>query len=410
MHLMLAVTRQNMYATDEKRIAKYVGIPPDPAREEAWALLLIQIKVKVENLALNNEDQRDFLKDILPVARMRGTFVIRMGNSNVFAASGWKALKRGEWGPVLLSARRISAVPERRGVDHPNARYDFWALGSSTNSYSQLAIREREVIPPFVQVGVRGEPYWVDWTAVPAAAGNMFKIYTAIRLAKGATTNAYNWSPDDPKKLHDLNWKFYDAHPMTQLRIATPSADTLPGDPDGPKILNSAPICYVTLQDSRDIFFLQDNSGTAHLPIPTSMGNYNGVAVDPYCLWVYGKNNVACVTHASVVDFVHKRRAALNWLGPARHDRPFVPLSLSACGDGTVLLYEGQLMNGLYRIDFSTPIPDGGLTIKWELYSELRSADQVQKLAILGWPLIDASIQTLTEPAKDLVRPSFLLN
>jgi hypothetical protein len=210
MQLTLAVTQQNMYATDEKRIAEYVGFPPDPVKEKLWDLLLVQIQVKVGNLALNNKHQLGFLKEILPTARARGAFVITLGpsgGSKVFAASGWRALKRREWGPELLNARRILAVPERRGVDHPDARYDLWALRPGTGSYryGQLSLRTRKVINPFVTVGSLKDRYWVDWSAIPAATGSTFKIYTVTPLALGATTNAWTWSPDDPKTLHDLN-------------------------------------------------------------------------------------------------------------------------------------------------------------------------------------------------------------
>ncbi len=34
---------------------------------------------------------------------------------------------------------------------------------------------------------------------------------------------------------------------------------------------------------------------------PEKWKTYNGIEVDPYFLWVFGKGGIACATHASVI-------------------------------------------------------------------------------------------------------------
>jgi hypothetical protein len=316
---------------------------------------------------------------------------------------------------IFHGCRRIAVVPAREGVDHPDPKYDFWVLQKRSNDYAfhnQLAVRSRRLEKQQSDhVGPQGQGYqWRDWWPLPNADGT-FTIYAARRLEQGGEFDSYTWWPSDPSKMSPPTRYQWFGQKTPCVRVATPSADPLPGDPDGPTslpyTLNGNKMIYGALEDSSDIWVRQEGTGSGLLRIP--LANYRGLTVDEYCVWIFGLEGLACVTHASVQAVLSGRRGAPNWLGPSKHGRSHVPQDLSACGDGTVLLYEGQLMNGLYHIDFATD-PQKGLTINWELYSDLRGASQVQKLAILGWPLIDASIQSLTEPARHRVRPSFLLN
>jgi hypothetical protein len=140
------------------------------------------------------------------------------------------------------------------------------------------------------------------------------------------------------------------------------------------------------------------------------MARYTSIAVDEYCVWVFGEDGLVGATHASIGAFLQKRRAAPNWFGPPSDNRKSI-IDMSVCGDGTLTVCAGSdMLSGLYRIDFAKDNPQDRLTVTWEKWINLYNAHQLQKLQILGWPLLDASIQTLTAPATDLARPSYLLN
>jgi hypothetical protein len=414
MNLMLAVTRQNLYANDEDRIKEYVGDPPNPKRQEKWELLQQAVKTKIGNIDVNNGHQRAFLREILPIARKRGTFVasIHSGTAvGVFAASGPKALRTGTWGPRLFNyCRRVSVTAPRGGADRPDGQYDIWVMDDTNRHYAfhgDFLVRSRTVINA-KDVGSAGSArLWFDLWPQPSDASSMFSIYVTRHLKDGGGLGLYSWSPNDPKNLGwDKNWIPWWGKRMLLVRVATP-ARALPGDPDGP-VVNGGNMYYATLDSSRDIYVLQYGTGGGGLTVP--MASYNGLAVDPHFLWVFGNEGVVCASHASVQAFFLKKRAAPNWLGPPKNNKTHV-LALSACGDGTLALYkDGELASGLYRIDFAKQNPQDRFTVDWEKWADLRWVHQMQKLPVLGWPLLDASIQSLTSPATDLVRPSFLLN
>jgi hypothetical protein len=414
MHLMLAITRQNLYAHDEKWIADYVGSPPNFERVHKWELLQLEVKIKLGNLESNNRQQRAFLRQILPVARARGTFVLAHSHGSgldVFAATGRKALRNGAWGtPIYEGCRRVSVVPLREGADYPNARYDIWFLDPKRGKYAvhnQLAVRSRRLTNSQV-VGANREPApWPDCWPMPQDNG-MYRIYATLDWAEGGALAAWTWSPNDPPALHRMDWQPLTGKKATWLRVIDPSVMALPDDPDGPSVHDQT-LFYATLKDSREIYVLQNGTGASGwLTVP--MASYRGVAVDPYCVWIFGDHGVVGATHASVQATLLKKRSSPNWLGPPQNNKSSI-VDVSECGDGTLTVISGsELFNGLYRIDFAKENPQDKLTVEWEKWGDLSSPQQLQKLPVLGWPLLDASIQSLTGPAPDLVRPSFLIN
>jgi hypothetical protein len=416
MYLMMALTQQNLYANDEKIIKEYLGDPPVPSREQAWGLLQEATKDKLVKLAANNKQQLDFLKLMLPVARTRGTFIVAFQNSVVYAATGAKALRTGTWGnPIFNHCSRVSVVPSREGIDHPNATYDIWVLNSQPQYryayHGKLAVRTRTVKHPTDIVGGPGTGRgWFDWWPLPAA-GETFTIYATRYLEDGGAFGVYTWIPTDPARLHWLNWVPWTPRIMRYIRVAVPSATPLPGDPDGPPapaLLNGEQICYTMQEGSSEIYVWQNGTGVGLVPGP--MASYRSITVDPYCVWVYGDEGVAVATHASIAAFFQKKRATPNWMGPPRNNRRSVA-DLSVCGDGTLTLYDPEgLFSGIYQIDFTKPDPRDKLAVEWEKWSDLQGASQVQKLPVLGWPLLETSIQSLTKPATELVSHTFLPN
>lgn len=354
MHLMLAVARQNLYANDEKLIKEYVGDPPDFDKQHKWELLQVEVKLKLGNIESNNRQQRDFLRQILPVARMRGTFVLAhdhwLVGTDVFAATGPKALRNGAWGtPIFSRCRRVSVVPPLEGADHPNGRYDIWVLDADADRrayHNQLLIRSRKLAKSWDIVGGLGTGnIWVDWWPEPPGSNMMFTIYATRNLKEGGALGRWNWTPVDPKKYHLDHWMPFTPQRMLWLRVASPSAFALPGDPDGPAVYSQT-MYYVTLKDSKDVYVVQHGTGVAGtLTVP--MASYRALAVDAYCVWISGDQGLVGATHASIQATLSGRRPAPNWLGPPRNNKSSI-IDVSACGDGTLTVISGrELFSGL---------------------------------------------------------------
>ena len=344
MHLMLAVTKQNLYAHDTKRIKKYVGDPtPDPAKSQKWAKLQRRVKVKFENLQVNNTQTAGFLKKVVPVARKRGVFVIAYSGGNVHVASGPKAFQENRFGKTLFGhCRKMSITRPREGVNSPSAQYDIWVLDSGSGKYSyysRLDTKKLALTFDAYYVGPENSTVgklFLDWWPV-SGGGNTFTVYGARDYKQGGAVEAYTWNKDAPKKFDRINWRPVTGPKMVQIRIAMPLA-ILPDDPDKDEmpedLLKNDSIIYGTLEGSKDIFVFQGNM-QADVRIP--MSSYSGIAVDRYFLWMYGKDGFACATHASVMSCINKKRSMPNWLGPPANNIARVR-DLSSCEDGTLLV------------------------------------------------------------------------
>jgi hypothetical protein len=191
---------------------------------------------------------------------------------------------------------------------------------------------------------------------------------------------------------------------MVEVRVAKPLA-ILPDDPDKDEmpawLLKDGHILYGTLEGSTDIFVWHSVANTqAAVRIP--MSSYSGIAVDPYFLWMYGRDGFACATHASVMSCVNKKCSMPRWLGPPDKNISRV-LDLSSCEDGTLLVCTpDRLANAVYHVDFKTPsLGDGQRLIieQWENLAAGWGAAQVQKLPVFGWPLIERSVAAVTQTA-----------
>jgi hypothetical protein len=153
MHLMLAVTRQNLDAHDTGQIKKYVGDPmADPAKAQKWAKLQRRVNVKFQNLLVNNTHTSAFLTKVVPVARKRGLFVIAFSGQKIYVASGPKAFQENRFGAGLFDhCRRMSITRPKEGVNSPAAQYDLWVLDSGSGRFayhSRLDTRKGALTQP----------------------------------------------------------------------------------------------------------------------------------------------------------------------------------------------------------------------------------------------------------------------
>jgi hypothetical protein len=250
--------------------------------------------------------------------------------------------------------------------------------------------------------------FW-DWypVPVPGAAGK-YTFYGTVRQTDGGALESWAWDSTTLAFTHNAFKKFWGL-PMTQVR-GTARPALVAKDPDRSeeidKLVESGPILYVTVKDSRDIFVVAANETILGV-IPIPFGTYTGVAVDPEYVWVYGKDGFACATHASVISCLGKHRPMPWWLGNGK-DKNLAPVvDLSPCEDGTMLVSTPQrLFMSEYRVDLATPglREEKRVIIEdWKPLGRGNGAGIVQKLPIFGAPLL-LSLMSDLAPKRPLPR------
>jgi hypothetical protein len=230
-------------------------------------------------------------------------------------------------------------------------------------------------------------------------------VYTTVNLYvidKDNKSTIINWHPAlaDAKDVRDLYL------PPT----------TLPDDPDadamvdnnaelpGPQLLaQNTNIVYAGVRDGNNIHVAACNTwGT--VPGPTDIyerpwTSYNGIEVDPYYLWVFGKGGIACATHASIIKCRQGKIRRPSWIHHD-YDKQIFPgrdagglpevTSLCPCADGTLV---ANIQDNIYTADYEI--------VHAERYSSSRQivfsswvkrggkAKQVIKMPIPCWSMLE---------------------
>jgi hypothetical protein len=369
------------------------------------------MKGQFKDLMVNNTETSEFLKKVVPAARKRGLFVIAFSGQKIYVASGPKVFQENRFGAGIFDhCRRMSITRPKEGVNSPAAQYDLWVLDSGAGKFAyhnRLDTRKRALTQPYADYVGGKKPMvgnlFSDWWPVPGA-GNTFTMYGTRDWEQGGALEAYTWNKEDAKTFKRIDWRPGTEPKMVQIRVAMPLA-TLSDDPDRDQmpesLLRGGSILYGTLEGSTDIFIWTNNAQNT-VRIPHSA--YSGIAVDPYFLWMYGRDGFACATHASVMSCINKKRSMPLWLNPLTLSQNIAPvLDLSSCEDGTLLVSSpDSLSTAVYHVDFKTAsMPEGGrLSVEpWDTFPGAAGAAQVQKLPIFGWPLIESLMAAVSQPS-----------
>jgi hypothetical protein len=170
-----------------------------------------------------------------------------------------------------------------------------------------------------------------------------------------------------------------------------PDADALAdpnASPPGPPLLaQNAHVVYGGVLDRNVVHVVAWNSWAA-VDGPEHWDSYDGIEVDPYYLWVFGKGGIACASHASMLKCRQGKIARPRWIYhdfDKQFNAPEVA-TLSPCVDNTLLV---SMLNDIYSADY---VIDRGknriVTGSWVARGGV--ARQVVKMPIPCWPTLES--------------------
>jgi len=212
------------------------------------------------------------------------------------------------------------------------------------------------------------------------------RVYTAHNVGTWAYVNIHMVAPDNSVKR--INWEPQPHRSLSHIRaVVRDIKQSLPDDADAAALPPHGlyEVIYGGYSGNPNIWVEFDNSWGE---VPSPWEQYNGIEVDPYCLWVFGPKGLAFATHASAVRCKKGEIRKPNWITYSTGwNDGFNVNALSPCADGTLTIFSTQQDNNCWtpyykinlkekRIDLSPWVRRGG----WGI--------QVQKMAIPCWSLL----------------------
>ena len=225
-------------------------------------------------------------------------------------------------------------------------------------------------------------------------------LVSLVIVDKGPGYYVNLYTLDKDNKSTRVNWEPR-LDGMKDIRCLYLPSTTLPDDPDanamadssnaampGPPLLSQkTPVIYGGVRDANHVWVLAWNSW-ATVKGPDNWTSYNGIEVDPYYVWLFGKGGIACVTHASMIKCRQGKITKPTWI---YHDfdkqfkTPEVR-SLYPCADGTLLV---AMQDEIYTADYKIDRPKRRvMTSSW--VKRGGNAKQVIKMPIPCWAVLES--------------------
>lgn len=187
---------------------------------------------------------------------------------------------------------------------------------------------------------------------------------------------------------------------IRDIRSLNLPATTLPGDPDadamtdanatppGPPLLSQkTAVTYGGVRDRNHVHVLAWNSWDT-VEGPKDWTGYNGIEVDPYYVWVFGKGGIACATHASMIKARQGKIKRPSWVY-LDFDKQFsAPEVISLCpsADGTLVVC---MLNEIYTADYKIDQKTSRVvTSSW--VKRRGNGKQVIKIPIPCWSVLES--------------------
>ena len=390
---------------------------------------LLNLKALVSTLRSSwrsdNAQTLKIVQAITPPAKERGLYAhlgtwqngyvlyVARGNGTP-AALGWDYKKNTAW------LRRISIHVPRSQRDSYVPKYELLAGG--VDQVNQIASHSLDSVTGGLSDGTSvitaryngGERFW-DVSGMAINDGTIgidqsTSPRTLVSLAiednaPACYLNYYTIDADSKSTRVDTEPRLDGAKDVRALYLPAtalsddPDADALAdagANPPGPPLVaQNAPIAYGGVRGRNVVHVVAWNSWAA-VEGPQNWTDYNGIEVDPYYLWVFGKGGIACATHASMIKCRQGKIPRPAWI---YHDfdkqfsNPEV-ISLSPCVDGTLLV---SMLTDIYTADYSIRRDENRLkTSSWVKRGGV--AQQVIKMPVPCWSVLE-SLRTNLAPA-----------
>jgi hypothetical protein len=260
---------------------------------------------------------------------------------------------------------------------------------------------------PVIDPRYNGGERFFDVSAMPINEGHIgidFSSHPVTLVSLAIEDNGPNqyvnvYTLDKDNKSTRVNWQPGIAGTRDIRDLYLPPT-TLPDDPDagaladsnanppGPVFLSGKTnVIYGGVRNANHLWVLAWNAW-ATVEGPQNWSGYNGIEVDPYYVWLFGKGGIACATHASMIKCKQGKIKAPSWI---YHDfdkqfkEPEVR-SLYPCADGSLLV---AMQDRIYTADYKIDRSKGRvLTSSW--VERGGNAKQVIKMPIPCWSLLES--------------------
>jgi hypothetical protein len=398
-------------------------LPPNAKRKCHGAL--INLKALVNELRHSWEsDKKEMLKiveAIRPVAQERGLYahlgywqgsqVLYTATGNGRAGSlGWAYKKNTGW------LNSISLHIPKSQIDSFTPKYEMIACETRPNRIG-LQILESVTGDPHngtvvIDARYNGGERFLDVSAIAINDGSLGIDHSTNPLtlvALAIEDNAPNYymnyyTIDKNNKSTRVNTEPY-MNGARDIRILYLPPTTLPDDPDadamadgnanppGPQQLSQkTTIVYGGVRNRNHLHVLAWNS-VATVEGPTNWAGYNGIEIDPYYVWVFGKGGIACATHASVIKCRQGKIQRPSWIYHD-FDKQFAApevKTLYPCADGTLIVcMQDEIYTANYEIKRDRQRIVTGSWVK-----RGGNAKQVIKMPIPCWSVLESLKATL---------------
>jgi len=249
-----------------------------------------------------------------------------------------------------------------------------------------------------------------EFFASPHPVSKAYVTVLVIENNKTVYTNLYVVFENNENNFIGGPWDNLQGTPelasAKDVRVLYLPPTTLPDDPDadamvdkiarppGPPLLaqkTESLLSYAGVRDGNKIYVMTRNLvGAGPVEGPEEWTSYNGIEVDPYYLWVFGKDGIACATHASIIKSRQGKITRPTWIYHDFDNQVFPSepevTSLCPCADGTLVAnIQGNIYTADYEIDRESRRI---VTSSW--VKRGGNAKQVIKMPIPCWPLLES--------------------
>jgi len=179
---------------------------------------------------------------------------------------------------------------------------------------------------------------------------------------------------------------------LAEIRSVYVPASALSDDPDGDALTGdnqpkpNSVLTYGGIRNSNQLY-VTEQTELSIVEGPEGWTSYNAIEVDAHYVWLFGKEGIACATHASMRKFGRGKIARPSWIYhdfDTQFNRPEVA-NLYACADGTLLVAMlGDIYTADYRIDRKA---SRVVTSSW--VKRGGDATQVVKMPIPCWSILE---------------------